>query len=118
MNKLFLPVLVIAGHALLTGCGNKSAPAESATNAPSGSVITAPVDYLGAVSRAQQYAVKTIDIASIKSAIQMFQADEGTFPKDLNELVQKKFLGKIPETPYGMKLQYDPATGEIKVVKQ
>ena len=103
---------------VLTGCGNKANPPAPSANEPGGSVLTAPVDHLGAMARAEQSAVKTIDTASLKSAIQMFQVDQGSLPKDLNELVQKKYLAKIPETPFGTKLHYDPATGEVKVVKQ
>lgn len=113
----FLIPLTCSGSLLLTGCGDKSNPPGQSTNESSGSVLTAPVDYLGAIGRAEQSAVKTIDIASLKSAIQMFQADQGRLPKDLNELVEKKFLSKIPATPFGTKLNYDPATGEVKVVK-
>jgi hypothetical protein len=42
---------------------------------------------------------------------------EGHLPKTLNELVPN-YVGKLPETPYGTKLDYDPATGTVKVVKQ
>lgn len=105
----------------LVGCGNnsdtKSSPAQ--TNAStSGNPITAPVDYLGAVARGQQMAIKTIDLASINQAIQLFQADKGRNPKDLNELVQEGFLGRIPQAPYGMKIVYDPKTAQVSVVKQ
>ena len=103
---------------LLTGCGQKSDQPPQTTNASPGSVATAPVDYLGAMARAEQSAVKTVDTTSLKSAIQMFEADQGRLPKDLNELVEKKFIPKIPETPFGTRLDYDPKTGEVKVVKQ
>lgn len=103
-----------------TGCGDNSNKPAQPTNAATGggSALTAPVDYLGAMGKAQQSAVKTIDTASLKQAIQMFQVDKGRLPKDLNELVQEKFLPRIPETPSGTRLDYDPNTGEIKVVKQ
>jgi hypothetical protein len=38
-------------------------------------------------------------------------------PKDLNELVPN-YVGKLPATPYGTKLDYDPNTGLVKVVPQ
>ena len=119
--KKAICLLILSGLSVslaLTGCGNKSNPAAQATNQAGGSVLTAPVEQLGSMARAEQSAVKTIDTASVKSAIQMFQADQGSLPKDLNELVQKKYLPKIPATPFGTRLDYDPATGEVKVVKQ
>ena len=51
-------------------------------------------------------------------AIQLFQAGEGRLPKDLNELVETHYLGKVPDAPYGYKISYDAATGTVKVLKQ
>lgn len=115
MKVQFLPALTLA--ACLSGCGDKTA-GSSDTNAASGNPITAPVDYLGAVGKAQQHAIKTVDIASISQAVQLFQTEHGRYPQDLNELVKEKFLGKIPAAPYGMKIVYDATTGQVKVVKQ
>ena len=120
MNKNFYRLMLssLSVGTLLSGCGDKSNSSTTATNSASGSVVMAPAEYVGAMGRAEQSAVKTIDTASLKSAIQMFQADQGSLPKDLNELVEKKYLSKIPATPFGTKLDYDPKTGEVKVVKQ
>ena len=120
MNKNFYRLILsgLSVGTLLSGCGDKSTPPAQTTNAAAGSVVTAPADYLGAMGRAEQSAVKTIDTASLKSAIQMYQADTGSLPKELNDLVEKKYLSKIPATPFGTKLDYDPKTGEVKVVKQ
>lgn len=120
MKNMFSPAVLLGFTlgAFVAGCGDKSNPPAQTTNAAAGSVVTAPADYVGAMGRAEQSAVKTIDTASLKSAIQMFQADQGSLPKDLNELVEKKYLLKIPATPFGTKLDYDPKTGDVKVVKQ
>jgi hypothetical protein len=48
----------------------------------------------------------------------MFNVQEGRYPKDLNELAEKKYIPKIPEVPHGMKIDYDAATGSVKIVKQ
>ena len=80
--------------------------------------MTAPVDYLRAAGKAQQSAVKTVDTSSLNRAIQMFNVDQGRNPKDLNELVEGKYLPRIPDAPYGMKLVYDANTGTVKVVKK
>jgi hypothetical protein len=129
MNTL-LPLAIAAG--LLAGCGEKSAdtaqptnapastPAAATTNAPAsgGGLLTAPVDYLAAVSKAQQSAVKTVDVASLNQAIQTFNVEEGRYPKSLDELVEKKIIGKLPAVPYGMKYVYDASSGQVKVVRQ
>jgi hypothetical protein len=109
---------------IFIGCsGDSNKPSNSATNAPatnasSGSPLTAPVDYLAAAGKAQQTAVKTVDVTSINQAIQLFNVDQGRYPKDLNELVEKKFMPKIPAAPYGTKLAYDANTGKVSVVKE
>ena len=115
------PVLAaLAVAAVLAGCGQKSETPAASTNAASsgGNPVTAPVDYLGALAKGQQQAVKTIDTASLDRAIQMFGVEKGRNPKDLNELVQEKFIPKIPDAPYGMKLVYDANAGTVRVEKQ
>ena len=59
-----------------------------------------------------------MDTTSLNQAIQMFNVEHGRNPKDLNELVEKKFIPKIPDAPRGMKLQYDATAGKVKVVPQ
>ena len=106
---------------LLTGCGKEEPKPTQPTNTNTTSVgnpLTAPVDYLGAVGKAQQSAVKTVDTVAVSQAIKMFQVEEGRLPKDLNELVTKGHLRELPKPPYGTKLVYDANAGTVKVVKQ
>ena len=114
--KIFL---VIGLASLLAGCGEKSSSSSAtATNSSGGSLVTAPVDYLNTAVKAQQKAVKDLDTTSLDKAVQMFNVDKGRNPKDLNELVQERYIPKIPETPFGTKLSYDAASGKVSVVKQ
>ena len=113
--------LLLLGGLVLAGCGKKEgASASNSTNAPaaSGNPITAPVDYLGAVAKAKKSSEKTIDTVYLNKTIQEFNAAEGHYPKDLNELVTEKYLPRIPEAPYGMKIVYDASTGQVKVVQK
>ena len=114
---LCLILFPVAALALTAGCGDSSKKATQAVNAVS-NVVGAPVDYLGAVVQAQKYSEKQIDLAYVNQAIQQFQAGEGRLPKDLNEMVEMHYLGKIPVAPFGYKIVYDAAAGSIKVVKQ
>jgi hypothetical protein len=59
-----------------------------------------------------------VDTASLTQAVQLFNSTEGRFPKDLNELITNKLISEIPPTPRGKKLDYNPATGEVKLVDQ
>jgi len=112
--------LSITASLLLVGCGGQSDKPAEATNAtPSGTTpLSAPADYVGALGKAKQAAEKTVDTATLNQAIQMFNVEKGRFPKDLNELVTEKYIPKLPPAPYGMKLDYDAASGKVKVVKQ
>jgi hypothetical protein len=112
--------LVCALTFLIAGCGDNSKPAASATNATASgtSPLNAPADYLRGLASGKQSAVKTVDTTSLDKAIQMYGVDHGRNPKDLNELVQQKYIPKIPEPPYGMKFDYDAENGTVKVVPQ
>ncbi len=105
---------------LLIGCGGSSDKPPQPTNAAAASTtpLSAPADYVGALGKAQQAAVKVVDIGSLNQAIQLFNVEHGRNPKDLNELVEGKFIPKIPDAPQGMNLAYDATAGKVKVVKQ
>jgi hypothetical protein len=123
MKASFL--ILVATGLLLAGCGNNNssshpqAASPSKTTNPTNSADPAPssVDYLGTLMRADKYAVKQIDVSYLNQAIQLFNTQEGRFPKDLNELVPN-YVGKIPEAPYGSKIVYDASSGTVTVVKQ
>ncbi len=103
---------------MVAGCGKKEQPPADAksTNAAVGNPLTAPVDYVGAVGRAQRVSERVADTASLKRAIQMFHASEDRYPKDLNELLTSGHMPVLPRPPYGTKFQYNSANGEVKVV--
>jgi Bacterial type II secretion system protein G. len=114
-----LSLIAVLVGLILAGCGDKSSKSASGTNsATGGSLITAPVDYLDAAAKAKQKTVKTIDTASLDKAIQLFNVEKGRNPRDLNELVSEKFIKEIPPAPYGTKIDYDPNSGRVSVVKQ
>lgn len=112
-------LLLISGILfLLVACGKSPEPKESAQDSSSsGNPLTAPVDYLGAISKAKNSAVRTIDLASLKQSIQLFYGSEGRFPKELKELVSLGYIGKLPAPPQGSRFSYNPAKGEIGLVK-
>ena len=109
-----------AATVFLVGCGGSSdKPGQPTNGAADGSnPLNAPADYVGALGKAKQTAIKTADTATLNQAIQMFGVDQGRNPKDLNELVEGKYIAKIPAAPYGMKLEYDATARKVKVVKQ
>jgi len=112
--------LCLAAGFILAGCGDNTDKPAQTTNSASGggNPLSAPADYVGALGKAKEKAIKTADTATLDQAIQMFGADKGRNPKDLNELVAEKYIPKIPDAPYGMKFDYDAASGTVKVVPQ
>jgi len=110
--KAALPA-ACAMAALVVGCGKPSQSAPPPPRAPS--AVDAA---LGTLGRAQQTAVKTVDLAALKQAIEMFQVDKDRLPKDLNELVAAGYLPALPQPPTGLKIEYDPATGQVRMVKR
>jgi len=116
--RLALSLLVVTTGLLLPGCGPKDSGSPPTTNASSGNPLTAPVDYLGAAAKAKNLADKTVSTVGINQAIQLYQAQEGQLPKTLNDLVAKQYLPSIPPAPAGMKYDYNPQTGAVKLVPQ
>jgi hypothetical protein len=114
MWLLCLPVLAT----LLAGC-KKDASTAASTNQPgSGNLLTAPVDYMGAVVQAKKRAEKVVDSVNLTQAVQLFYAQEDRFPRDLNELVVKRYVAAIPPAPPGTTWAYNPQTGAINAVRQ
>jgi len=116
--KVIFPISCVALMSLV-GCSDGGGGSSQQTNsAASSNPLTAPADYLGAMGNAKQKAVKTVDVASLNQAVQLFNVSEGRYPKDLNELVATKYIARIPEAPYGQKIVYNPANGAVTVVPQ
>lgn len=104
---------------LLAACDNKPAGGSGSTNsAANPRPENALSDYGSALANSQNKAVATVDLASLNQAVAMFNVDQGRFPKDLSELVDKKYMSKLPDAPRGMKLVYDAAAGKVSVAPQ
>src|SRR4051812_21940369 len=109
MKPKTLPLLLSLSVAtLVPGCGKKETgptpPTAAKTNASSssGNPIDAPANYLGGLAKSKTLAEKTSETAALNSAVQLFYAQEGRYPKTLDELVTQKYLSAIPAPPYGM----------------
>jgi general secretion pathway protein G len=60
--------------------------------------IAAP-NYQWGIIKARE-AVLREDLYMFRSTIDQFFADQGKYPDDLKEMVDKKYLGKIPKDPF------------------
>jgi hypothetical protein len=104
---------------LSIGCGKSDTPVDGNHGAQNGAInpATAPLDYLSAQGKAKQAAIRVVSLAEVTQAIQKFQAMEDRNPKDINELVQQRYLHALPEAPRGARLAYDPVTGNAAWVR-
>ena len=107
MKQLLLGLGLIV---FLAGCGKK-ADQSAPTPAPSGNNPLTPA------IRAQQNMMKTVDLTALTRGIEMFQVQEGRLPKDLDELVAKKYVPVVPTPPAGTKFVYDAAKGTVTIEK-
>jgi hypothetical protein len=57
------------------------------------------------------------DVAMLNYAVGQFRQSVGRNPKSLQEMVNAKFLPRIPQTHPSERLVYDPNTGRMKVEK-
>jgi len=92
------------------GCDNRTPPsAPNPANTPGG--------YLQNAVQAKSRALKTVDATSANKAIELFYVQEGHYPKDLLELVEKSYLPELPDPPAGMKWEYDTNSGIASITK-
>ena len=113
-------IFLVAGL-VVTGCGkkdNSSTTSTTVTSANNAQTPPAANNYGSTLVNAQQAAVKTVDVVSLNQAVQLFNVQEGRFPTNLDELVSKQYIGKLPAAPNGMKLVYDATQGKVTTVRQ
>jgi hypothetical protein len=113
MKRILTNLILVAGL-FFTACEKKT-PRVKDPPSSSGNPVTAPVDYLGAVAKAKHVADKKLDVTGVNQAIKLYEAQEGHKPKSLNDLVGD-YLPQLPTPPTGMKFDYNPTTGEAKLV--
>jgi hypothetical protein len=107
MNTVRLLLAAAVSVALFSGC-DKNSSADKAVN---------PADVNNPLVNAKRTADKVIDVSYLNQALQLFNVQEGRYPKTLDELTPK-YVAKIPDVPLGYKLVYDAAKGEVTVVRE
>ncbi len=105
-----LPFILAAVFAavLLAGCGQSSSSQTQTTNA---------ADVNNVLVNAKRTADKTLDVSYLNQAVQLFNVQEGRYPKNLAELTPK-YVSKIPDAPLGYKINYDATKGDVTVVRE
>lgn len=109
MKTIYSLLITAFALALLTGCNDKSSTQSQNVN---------PADVTNNVLvNSKRTADKTIDVSYLNQAIQLFNVQEGRYPKTLDELTPK-YVAQLPTPPLGYKLDYDANKGEVTVVRE
>lgn len=116
-------LLTLSAALILCGCGGSSTtstskpkPINPDESQVSGKPGMAPVEYLGTVAAGKKKAERDQALALLKQGIQNYRIAEGGNPKSLQDVVNKGYLNSVPKAPYGMKINYDPKSGEVAIV--
>ena len=96
----------------LTGCNDSHGPQKKGTSSGEPS----PGNYLNNLT-AQQRATKTVDTVTVNTAVERFYVQEGRCPKDLLELVELRYLSRLPELPAGANWDYDTNSGVVSIIQ-
>lgn len=97
-------IFVLAG---CSGGSSNNAPAQTNAAANSSSPIVQP----------EIYAQQKVDVSTLTQAIQQYNAAEGHYPQTLQDLAPN-YIAKVPQAPPGYKINYDPNSGAVSVVRQ
>jgi len=71
---------------------------------------------VGALGKGKKGSEANVAALQLGPAIKAFNAGEGRFPSSLQELVDEGYIRALPALPPGMKADYNPETGEVKIV--
>lgn len=102
--RLILLIVALIG---LVGCDNASDKNATSGEKPSAATTTP----------AQKPSTISADMKSLNKAVGSFYVQEGRFPNDLLELVEKKILPRIPALPEKASWDYDTNTGVVQIQK-
>ena len=100
---------------VFVGCNDSSQTKGSSSD--KAATANAPAGYLNNAAKAHKRAVKTTDITAMNKAIESFYVQEGRFPNDLLELVERRYLPRIPTLPTDSAWDYDTNTGIVIIIK-
>ncbi len=127
-SRLWLFGTMAAAALVLTGCPEKRRPA-GATPAKPGAAPTAPAsgnaktpeakgplaDYAHTLDKSEKKAAEVTGLLTLNQAVQQFNVIEGRLPRTLDELVETRYLPKLPAAPRGKRFIYDSKAGEVTV---
>jgi len=110
MKKIYIVLILFSLPFVILSCSRKEKAKEEDLT-----IFNAPEKYGGVMSKTLKKSKAMDSLLYLKNRINTFQVEEGRYPSSLNELVEKKYIEKLPEPPAGMQFIYEPSTGNIEV---
>jgi len=104
---LIYVVTAVTCAAAVAGCG------VSETVVTTGIVATNAKNQVDALNNVRFHANRDVAENNVRRAVALFQADTGSLPVSLNELVEKGYLDSLPALPEGLEFTYNPFSGTI-----
>jgi len=72
---------------------------------------------LSGATQKSKVAKAQADLRTLESAITMYYVEENTYPTNLQALVTKEYIKRVPKDPWDMDYQYYSATGMVCVLR-
>ena len=113
MTNRWVILTLVVSALTFSGCGEEKPEESSESAGTGGSVVSAPVDYLGAVANAKKSSEGKLALAQLQQAIQYYQIENGKFPESLEALLASDHLTRMPKVPYKTKFVYDSKSGKV-----
>jgi len=97
--------LIFLAAVLLTGCDEPTGANRSSKKPDSAEVKVEP------------RTVKPADIAALNKTLESFYIREGRFPTNLDELVERQYIPRLPLLPADTTWDYDTNSGIVSIQK-
>ncbi|TET32157.1 MAG: hypothetical protein E3J72_20725 [Planctomycetota bacterium] len=119
MSRYAIILMVLAGFTVTAiGCSGgdeskgKSEDKDKTPSNPAEAVMT----YIGETIQKKDEARNQLGMTQVRQRIRNFWSANGRYPRDLGEF--QSSTGPLPNPGAGFQYKYDPATGNITVVRQ
>lgn len=127
MHKRLWILGLVGTSLVLTGCPETRRPAGSSAGKTGQSSTAKPAsgekpgtpgpigDYARTLDKSEKKAAEITGQGMLTQAVQQFNVLEGRYPRTLDELVESRYLSKLPVAPRGKRFIYNPKSGDVTV---
>jgi hypothetical protein len=110
-------LLAMLAMLLTAGCNDSTQPGRDSSPASRPDIASPPSGHPESAMKNQKRSPTAADINSMNKAVESFYVQEGRFPNDLLELVEKKYVRRMPPLPDTATWDYDTNSGVVSIRK-